>query len=146
MVIKIKDNHYNSYMANLKELDSKKVAVGLLKSAGQDLVNIGVANEFGVKSQNIPKRSFIRSTFNKNKRKVRSEFRKIFRSFKKSRINVKTKLKEIGLTQEKNIKKTIYTLKTPPNAPYTIEKKGFDNPLIETGKMYRSISYQIRKK
>jgi len=31
-------------------------------------------------------------------------------------------------------------LKTPPNAPYTIKKKGSDNPLIDTGAMRASVT------
>ena len=37
---------------------------------------------------------------------------------------------------------------TPPNAPSTIKKKGFNKPLVDTGVMLQSVSHQeeeIRK-
>lgn len=34
-------------------------------------------------------------------------------------------------------------LRNPPNAPYTIEKKGSDNPLIDTGSMRASVTWKI---
>lgn len=34
----------------------------------------------------------------------------------------------------------------PPNAPSTVRRKGFNSPLIETGSLRSSISYQVRKK
>ena len=37
----------------------------------------------------------------------------------------------------------IIAVRTPENAPSTVEQKGFDNPLVETGQMQRSI--QIRE-
>lgn len=34
----------------------------------------------------------------------------------------------------------------PPNSPRTIETKGFDHPLIDTGKMRDSITYEVDEK
>jgi len=34
----------------------------------------------------------------------------------------------------------------PPNAPSTVRKKGFNSPLIETGSLMNSISYEVRRK
>jgi hypothetical protein len=34
----------------------------------------------------------------------------------------------------------------PPNAPATVERKGSDRPLIDTGELRKSITYVIRKK
>lgn len=40
------------------------------------------------------------------------------------------------------LKDVIYSYVAPPNAPRTIQKKGFDFPLIETGEMVESITYR----
>jgi hypothetical protein len=37
-------------------------------------------------------------------------------------------------------------LRTPPNAPSTIKKKGSSNPLIDTGALRASIGYEVHKK
>lgn len=47
------------------------------------------------------------------------------------------KLKEI-------IQLSIVEWSVPRNAEYTIEKKGFDDPLIETGLMFDSVEYQVK--
>ena len=39
--------------------------------------------------------------------------------------------------------KSIVDFKDPPNAAYTIAKKGFNKPLIDTGVMQRSVDYQV---
>lgn len=44
----------------------------------------------------------------------------------------------VGATQE-----YITNLRTPPNAPSTIEKKGSDNPLIDTGSMRASVTWKV---
>lgn len=44
----------------------------------------------------------------------------------------------VGATQQ-----YITDLRDPPNAPYTIKKKGSDNPLIDTGSMRSSVTYKV---
>ena len=42
------------------------------------------------------------------------------------------------------IQKEITNLKEPPNSPYTIEKKGSSNPLIDSGDMRKSVKWKLR--
>lgn len=44
----------------------------------------------------------------------------------------------VGFTQ-----KYMTELKSPPNSPYTIAKKGSDNPLIDTGLLRQSITFKV---
>jgi hypothetical protein len=48
----------------------------------------------------------------------------------------------IGNVARDDIKKTIKDMKEPGNAPSTIAKKGFDDPLIETRKLWASIKWK----
>lgn len=151
VVIKVINKGYNNYKDAFKELNSKKVAVGLFAKVGDDVLTRGIVNEFGARAGKngnvvIPERSFIRSTYNKNVKKVARRFAEIGKSISNGNYNVDKKLKLIGSEQEAAVKKTISDLKYPPNAPYTIRKKGFDNPLIETGEMRNKISSELRKK
>jgi len=34
---------------------------------------------------------------------------------------------------------------TPPNSPRTVERKGFNNPLIDTGLMHDSVKFRVEK-
>lgn len=45
---------------------------------------------------------------------------------------------------QERIQLSIIEWTTPKNAEYTIEKKGFDDPLIETGLMFDSVEYQVK--
>lgn len=40
-------------------------------------------------------------------------------------------------------KRIVYRIKVPPNSKSTIKRKGFNNPLIETGEMVRKIKYKV---
>ena len=53
--------------------------------------------------------------------------------------------KEWGDALVKVLKDSITTFDDPANAPRTIEKKGFDNPLIETGFMRDSVDWRVSK-
>lgn len=46
----------------------------------------------------------------------------------------------VGILAAGATQQFITDLKTPPNAPYTIAKKGSDNPLIDTGRMRASVT------
>jgi hypothetical protein len=111
-----------------------------------------IVNEFGTtkagKNNNIviPERSFIRSTYNKQYKKVAKRFDQIFMSISKGNYNIIPKLKLIGLEQETETKKTITDMKTPANAPSTIAKKGSSNPLIDTGEMRSKVSNEVKNK
>lgn len=41
------------------------------------------------------------------------------------------------------LQQTIIEFKSPPNAPSTIARKGFNDPLIDTGHMLNSVDYEI---
>jgi len=41
------------------------------------------------------------------------------------------------------LRASIIAMKSPPNAPSTIRKKGFDDPLIDTGHMLNSVDFEV---
>tara|TARA_R110000744_G_C19371770_1_gene563155 strand:+ start:27916 stop:28446 length:531 start_codon:yes stop_codon:yes gene_type:complete len=52
---------------------------------------------------------------------------------------------DAGEFVEEGLKMTVDKWSTPPNKASTIKEKGFNDPLIETGKMRNSIKYRIKK-
>lgn len=54
--------------------------------------------------------------------------------------------REIGQQLVDWVKKKILETKSPHNTPLTISLKGFDDPLIETGKMYDTVRYKLSRK
>jgi len=152
MGFKVIDKGYNNYKKSFRDLSSKKVAVGVFKESGENVRIRAIVNEYGTtkagKNRNIviPERSFLRSTFNKNYKKISKKFSKIPKLIRSGRFDVTRELRLIGLYQKNQIKKTIIRFKDPGNALSTIKNKGFDNPLIETGQLLKSISFKILKK
>lgn len=49
----------------------------------------------------------------------------------------------MGLAMQNHIQRRITTLRDPPDAPSTIERKGSSNPLIDTGFMRQSVSFRV---
>lgn len=52
-------------------------------------------------------------------------------------------LEGVGVVAAGAVKVYMTELKTPPNAASTIRKKGSSNPLIDTGAMRQSVTYQV---
>lgn len=152
MVVKVIDKGFDKYKKAIEELNSNQIRVGMFAKVGDKVLTKAIVNEFGTtkagKNNNIviPERSFIRSTYNKQYKKVGKRFNQIFVSISKGNFNIIPKLKLIGLEQETETKKTITDMKTPENAPSTIAKKGSSNPLIDTGEMRSKVSYEVKNK
>ena len=142
MAVKIIDHGFKNYVDAMKALNTKVVAVGLFAKVGDSVLTKGITNEFG--TAKIPERSFLRSTFNKEYKKVARRFTQIVEGINKKDYRVQSKLKEIGRDQVWAVQKMIDDIKTPPNAQSTIKKKGSDNPLIDTGEMRAKISSEVR--
>lgn len=152
MVVKVIDKGFDKYKKAIEELNSNQIRVGMFAKVGDKVLTKAIVNEFGTtkagKNNNIviPERSFIRSTYNKQYKKVGERFNQIFVSISKGNYNIIPKLKLIGLEQETETKKTITDMKTPANAPSTIAKKGSSNPLIDTGEMRSKVSHEVKNK
>lgn len=53
---------------------------------------------------------------------------------------------QIGQKLVEWVRKKIIETNSPHNTPLTISLKGFDDPLIETGKMYDTVRYKLSRK
>ena len=62
-----------------------------------------------------------------------------------SNYNFERVLALMGEGIKDQLTKSIIDFDAPPNAKPTIRKKGFNNPLIETGLMQRATGYEVRK-
>lgn len=136
-----------------------KVKVGILSDTNQrtkdTLTNaqIGFTNEFGKMTgyPKIPPRSFIRMPLNLYFSKRLSEKKSVTgKELEKAIETGKTEqfAKKIGLIAEEVIQEAFETRgwgQWPKNAPYTIEQKGSDSPLIDTGQLRRAITSKVIK-
>ncbi len=129
--------------------DTKIVNVGVIGGEQQDGMNlaaIGSVQEVGSITRNIPKRSFIKEPLLAHL----SERIKRQKSKLKQYLFIDKKIDEaynlIGNTAVNIIVSSFKNKndgKWAPNAPSTIRKKGVDNPLIDTGKLRQSITFEL---
>lgn len=52
-------------------------------------------------------------------------------------------LMKVGVVAVGKVQKYMTDLKTPPNAPSTIRKKGSSNPLIDSGQLRSSVTFKV---
>ena len=136
-----------------------KVRVGILgdtaqrNSGGPNNAEIGYVNEFGKMTgyPRIPARSFIRMPLNlffreklKEKKSLgEKQFLEALESGKADEFMAK-----VGLVAEETIQEAFATHgfgMWSPNAPYTVEMKKSDSPLIDTGQLRRAITSKVIK-
>ena len=106
---------------------------------GETFAEIAIKNHFG--SGNIPARPFldvgVESVITKINRAVEVELEKG---------KPDKALEQMARLAVGGVQTYMTDLQTPPNAPYTIAKKGSSNPLIDTGALRANITSEIRKK
>lgn len=124
-----------------------RVDVGFFEEStypdGTHIAEVAIDNEYGI--DNIPPRPFMQPTFDDNKTKW-VKIMKNTASTQGKDINLKQILSTVGVVAMTDIKDKINWWSesgSPRNAQSTIDKKGFDSPLIETGAMRDAIIFKV---
>lgn len=119
----------------------KKLKVGIFESAkyddGTPVAQVAFWQEFG--TTKIPMRPFLRNAIAKNMRKWGDSVKTALIGTNDS----EKALKMLGEIMRGDIVLSLTNLNTPPNAPSTIKQKGSSNPLIDTGLLRSSISWEL---
>lgn len=119
------------------------VEVGFFKGSakykgGKDVTTVARDNDQGTKR--IPERPFMIPAGNKAANKtVNITVHSIAGGMDEQQA-----LSRAAIMFKNAIQKEITNLKEPPNSPYTIEKKGSSNPLIDTGLMRSKVEWKLR--
>lgn len=120
---------------------NKKLKVGIFESAkyddGTPVAQVAFWQEFG--TAKIPMRPFFRNAIAKNARKWGNSVTTALIGTNDS----EKALKMLGEIMRGDIVLSLTNLNTPPNAPSTIKQKGSSNPLIDTGLLKNSISWEL---
>ena len=126
-------------LSKYKDMNAS-LRVGVLEDAtypdGTPVAMVAFWNEYGTKT--APVRAFFRTTVSNNKKNWVLSIQNLVKMHEPE--------KAMGLMGEHikdQIVQSIIGWSEPPNAPYTVKKKGFNNPLIRTGQLSRSISYEV---
>jgi len=108
-----------------------------------DVLDTALWNEFGVPQRGIPERPFMRNAnvnFIVATRKLRIQLAKAIVAGDKT---VEEALSLQLLELQATVQEEITDLREPPNAPFTIKQKKSDNPLIDTGLMRSSVTWEL---
>lgn len=110
------------------------------KSEAKPIAQVAIQNEFGVPEKNVPPRPFMKRALDGYKRKwarkVRDELPQM------EPMDLSKMAKRLSTTVINDIQTCIDELMFPPNAPSTIKRKGFNNPLIDTGTMRDTVTWR----
>jgi phage gpG-like protein len=119
-----------------------------------DNVGLGTIHEFGATIRRskadgstyliaIPARSFLRDTLDTNKDAYIQVIARLKKRLVPITINPPQALNLLGLRVQGDIKRRIGRGIDPPNTEETIARKGSTTPLIDTGNLRQSITYQV---
>lgn len=143
-IIQERDLGLKSIMNSLFKLNGKYVKIGLFGSEASPKNNIaarGAVHEFGTKNGHVPKRSFMRTTFDKELVRIQNEIRKeLSDSLSKKNFGAFELLLPIGNWLVEKIKGTINNGAFKPLADSTVRKKGHNTILIDTGDMIKGLT------
>jgi len=128
----------------MKRLESKTLVVGFMSNAtypdGTSVAVVAANNEYG--NQKQVARPFFRQMVAKESPTWAG---KIGNALIASNYDADKALEMVGEDVKGALQESIRDFTTPALAQSTIDKKGFSKPLIDTGHMLNSITYEIRE-
>ena len=157
--VRDEDRGYEDLLQRVRAMQNKSIEVGIFESKGSELypdatflgklagsavtvLDVAIWNEFG--TDHIPERSFIRAWFDENAAKTKEAVRLMLIAVKQGKYTPEQALELIAQRFVAEIQKRMAEGIPPPNAPATIEMKGSDKPLIDTGQLRSSITYVVK--
>ena len=167
-----KFNRIPDLVRQLEYLATHQVQIGIFadteREGGVPMLVIAAANEFGARVPkqfktthvqgpwgstkerdesakwfNIPERSFLRAWFDENAAILQDTMERLLAQVVDGKITGHAALEAIGGYVVTHVQAYMVDLKTPPNAPSTIRRKGSSNPLIDTGQLKDSITWKV---
>ena len=137
------------FFAELERLRRLQVRVGFeqgqaFSEEGVDMVDIAAWNEVG--NVHTPARPFLRKSVDENEARINSFCQQQFRELTVGRISSQSVLSRIGAMQVGLVQEKITDGDYVPNSQSTVQKKGSDKPLIDTGRMRQSVHFVIELK
>ena len=109
---------------------------------GTSVAMVGAIHEFGQGGQH--ERSFIRTSFDEHQKKYIKMAQKLVKRVVEKGGDIEMVAELIGTEAAADVVDNINTISTPENADSTVARKGFDNPLVETGHLKQSIRHEVK--
>jgi hypothetical protein len=145
---KDRDRGYRALVRRVYGMKAPVITVGILSEAGKDtyedgltVLEVAVFNEFG--TDRIPERSFIRAWFDENEGRLRTALSRMTVSVIAGKRTKEQALELLAQACVGQIQKRIANGISPPNADSTIDRKGSDKPLVDTGQLRSALGYRV---
>jgi hypothetical protein len=119
------------------------VPAGKIEPDGTTMALVAAVQEFGSPENNIPERPFLRMGIAAGRPRFERLNSGNLRLILAGRKTVTRALEELGNLAAGEVKRGMVTLKFEPLKPATIARKGSSRPLIDTGNLRQSITYQV---
>lgn len=119
-------------------------AAGGHKSAAMTVAEVGAFHEFGL--GNNPERSFIRAWFDKTKGTNRKLLLAVYRKILRGKMDEAQALGIMGAAFVGQIQERIAKGIRPKLKPETVDRKGSSVPLIDTGQLRASVTWEVRNR
>ena len=117
---------------------------------GTPLIDVAVYNNYGTfnddGSVHIPARPFMDVGGLNAALETKSMRKVLLRRVREGKIRMNDAMDMIGAKAAAVMKRTIRDFDDPPNAPSTIAKKKSANPLVDTGLLMQSVTWELRKR
>lgn len=107
-----------------------------------EVATYAAANEFGTST--IPERSFLRATFDRETPTLQRLLDAAVLRAQVALIPLADALISPANHLRTAIINTIQSGPPPPNAPATVEAKGANTPLVDTGQLQRSLTWRVK--
>jgi hypothetical protein len=150
------DNGWNELVAEIQTISELGPAahIGFPEGRGLETRRVGerssileraVVNEFGNPAKRVPKRPFLRYTFNKEQAKWIKELDDAASTLPIAGAGppLSQAFHRVVAMAVEATKKNVEEWSKPRNAPATVARKGFNDPLFETGAMGDAIQAQL---
>jgi hypothetical protein len=122
-------------------------ANGRTTSTPPTVIEVGYWNDQG--TRHIPPRPFLTGARSDIQRQTLSLRKALLHQIllQGQQVDIKQTCDKVGALAAAVVQRRITNWSDPPNAPATIKaKKGVNNPLIDTGLLRKSITWELRKK
>lgn len=113
--------------------------------SGMTMIELAAVHEFGSPAAGIPERSFIRRTFREKEKQVVKVTAALAKAVVDGRLSVGQALGQLGAWAAAEVKKTVTAGPhiPPPLKQATIDRKGSDRPLVDTGRLVDSVQWEV---
>jgi hypothetical protein len=132
----------------LAELDGANVDVGWFENAlypnGESVAGVMAANEFGNSRLGTPARPLLRQSAEKVETKLPGWVARRTDEMLAGQLSADAMKKRMGETLVATVLETLKEGKFEDNAESTIERKGFNKPLVETSELGQSVTHRIK--